>query len=165
MYEPEGRDNLFDTRANCWEAVSVLSWSSRGIVVLRVNVLLLSATPRSVAPEIFSVAPEIFLPKNEGLEVMENSGLLWGGRRQADPTSSQLLTYRISAPGHICALPLVSVGLLKASSQDRTPQARSLYVTAPVSPSLASTFTSHFGGRVRVDSRYRVYSALFGGSA
>lgn len=78
MYEPEGRDNFFATRAHCWEAVSVLSWSGRGNAVLRVNILFLSATPRSVAPEIFH-------PKNESLEVMENSGLLRGGRQQADP--------------------------------------------------------------------------------
>lgn len=57
----------------------MLSWRGRGKEVLRVNILFLSATPRSAALETL-------LPKNEGLEVMGNSGLLWGGQQQADPT-------------------------------------------------------------------------------
>lgn len=64
MQEPEGREHFFATRAHCWEGVSVLPWSGRGKVVLRVNILFLSATPRSVVLETF-------LPKNGGLEAME----------------------------------------------------------------------------------------------
>lgn len=55
------------------EAVSVLSWSGRGKVVLRVNILFLSATPRRVALETF-------LPKNEGLEAMETVACSGEGR-------------------------------------------------------------------------------------
>lgn len=75
MNQRQGRNHFFATRAHCWEADSVLSWSGRG----KVNILFLSALPRSVAFETF-------LPKKEGLEVMGSSGLLWGGQHQADPT-------------------------------------------------------------------------------
>lgn len=94
MCEPEGGDQFSATGAHGGEADSVLFWSGRGNVVLRLNVLFLSATPPSVALETL-------LPKNEGLEVMGNSGLLWVGQQQAHPTVHSCLLDGSWLPGFL----------------------------------------------------------------